>query len=109
MFKKDAKFYQQGDVLKIIDTMPAGAKKINPASRGWVLAEGEATGHAHAVTDTDTCEMYELDGVLYLRALKDTVVRHEEHGKIELPEGDYYIGTVREYDHFAEEVRNVAD
>ena len=39
----------------------------------------------------------------------EAVVTHEEHNAITIKKGDYEIGIVQEYDHFAEEARNVAD
>jgi hypothetical protein len=49
------------------------------------------------------------DGALYMRAPTGTTVVHEEHRVLEIPPGDYLIGIVREYDHFAEEARHVID
>lgn len=37
------------------------------------------------------------------------VCRHEEHNEVTLPAGKYRIGIVREYDHFSEMERRVAD
>lgn len=34
---------------------------------------------------------------------------HQEHGTIPLPAGEYAADRVREYDHYAEEARRVAD
>jgi hypothetical protein len=34
---------------------------------------------------------------------------HQEHGNIVLEPGTYRVDRVREYDHFAEEARRVAD
>ena len=100
-------YRQQGDVLFFaVDAIPAGAKR-RPAADRVVFAEGEATGHAHATTDP--CEVFELYGALYCDAQGDITVRHEEHGTVTLPAGRYRIGIVQEYDHFAEEARNVAD
>lgn len=96
-------YAQQGDViLRRINKIPEGAtrKKTN------VLAEGESTGHAHRVEDA---EVYEANGVLYLRVKEEAKVTHEEHKQIDLPAGDYEIGIVQEYDHFKEEARSVAD
>jgi len=51
----------------------------------------------------------EHDGRLYLRAPTGTAVSHQEHETVVLPAGDYEIARVEEYDHFAEEARQVAD
>ena len=98
---------QQGDVIFHLEKIPEG--KFSKIKTN-VIQEGEATGHAHRlhdgeyefIQDTKTKERY-------LRVVKDSVVRHEEHKPITLPPGDYRIGIVREYDHFDEEVRAVVD
>jgi len=69
-----------------------------------VLAEGEVTGHAHRVT----VDVFEDDqGNKHFAG--ETDVTHEEHGKITLPNKKWVSGRVLEYDHFAEEARNVTD
>ena len=98
---------QQGDVLIQTGVIPKGAT-IKRHVRGWVLAEGEVTGHAHEVVG-DGVEVYEKDGVLYLHAPNGGRIQHEEHAAFDIPAGDYTIRIVREYDHFLEESRSVAD
>lgn len=98
-------WYQQGDVtIKPVDTIPAGAT----GTESRVLAEGEATGHKHLAAAHDV-RLFLHDGALYMHAPTGTTVVHEEHHALELPAGDYVIGIVREYDHFAEEARHVID
>lgn len=99
---------QQGDLLIFkISKLPEGVNKVERKERGYVLAEGEATGHAHTIEDD--VEMYEKNGVLYLKADKKVKLRHEEH-KVQIIEpGVYEIGRVQEFDHFAEKARRVAD
>ena len=69
-----------------------------------VLAEGEATGHAHRV-DVDVYELpsgvREFDG--------SATVTHEEHKSLRLNADKWASAKVLEYDHFAEEARNVVD
>lgn len=103
---------QQGDVIIRSAAIPAGAKKVCRTRRGYVLAEGEATGHAHVIEETEGVEMYEFDGVLYLSVATPAVVTHEEHKGLALARGTYRVGFVREYDPWAEEadrVRRLAD
>lgn len=99
--------YQQGDVLlKSIEKMPNG-KPVPRKARGYVLADGEVTGHAHVI-ESDVL-LIEKDGVLYLGCEGDVIIKHEEHGHITIPAGNYEIGIVQEYDHFSEEARQVQD
>ena len=95
---------QQGDVL-IKKVNGIKGKKLNHLT----LAVGEATGHHHTITEGDA-ELYELDGVLYLRVnSEEATLTHQEHKPVVIPRGEYEIGIVEEYDHFAEEARNVVD
>jgi hypothetical protein len=98
-------WYQQGDVtIKPVAAIPADA--TGTSSR--VLAEGEATGHKH-LAEAEDVTLYLHEGALYMHAPTGTTVVHEEHHAVVIPPGDYAIGTVREYDHFAEEARPVID
>lgn len=107
---------QQGDVIIEVADIPKGAKKIDKGHfahllgiRGYVLAEGETTGHAHCISDVENVEMVEKDGMFFIRVLKDVTVTHEEHKPVKIPPGIYRVRKVREYDHFAEEARDVRD
>lgn len=100
---------QHGDVLIETSKIPDGAQRRNGAI---ILAEGEVTGHAHRVSCPEgvEAELLELGDKLFLRIMGgDASVVHEEHKEITIPEGEYEISRVQEYDHFAEEARTVAD
>lgn len=104
--------YQHGDVLiEKVDSIPNDAERVVPSVRGHVLAEGEATGHYHAIKDTNTAEMYSMGNMLFMAVPegKKATVTHEEHKPITVQPGDYKIRRVREYDHFEEEARQVRD
>jgi len=98
-------YYQQGDVLiKRIKEIPQKAIK----KESFVLAEGEATGHCHRVNGE--AEVLTLGDKVLLRVLAGNAqIVHEEHKTIVIPAGNYEVETVKEYDHFAEEVRRVRD
>lgn len=68
-----------------------------------ILAEGEATGHAHRV-DVD---VYEEGETRYFDG--ETIVRHEEHKIIPLIKKEWASGRVQEFDHYREEARAVHD
>ena|SRR5688572_25796504 len=99
--------FRQGDVLiEKVETIPAHAKKVRLPKR-IVLAEGEATGHAH-VLDAPDVELFERNGVLFARiGNPGGVVKHEEHAPIQLEPGTYRVRRQREYS--PEAIRNVAD
>ena len=74
-----------------------------------VLAEGEATGHAHRAR-AKTAKVYEGErGHRELHAPHGTAVDHEEHKTIQVPAGEYNRLIVQEYDPFEDEVREVRD
>ena len=114
------KAYLHGDVvLREVGLLPKGAKKIEPEQRGYVLSEGEQTGHYHAIKELNGCGMYELDGVLYLDVETDKEIFHQEHKskfscvktgvEVPLKKGVYEISFPQEYDHFEKMSRRVAD
>ncbi|MDH5638674.1 MAG: hypothetical protein OEZ04_09295 [Nitrospinota bacterium] len=86
--------YRQGDVILFCGSAtPRGALRLDHLT----LAKGEATGHTHSITE-GSAQLYEHEGVLYLRVLSDTAaLTHEQHEKIDLPKDDYMIRIQREY------------
>ena len=106
---------QQGDVLMFTEgPLPEGVKKVQKSKETGrlILAEGEATGHAHAIvgTDVDNCTMYEdSSGTIWLTVEDDVTVLHEEHNAVKLAPGNYRVGIVREVDPFESEIRSVVD
>ena len=101
---------QQGDVLCTkLEALPQGARtKIKRTRRGLVLAEGEATGHAHIIEDTDA-ELIQIGERMLLSLTKPATIKHDEHGPITLEPGIWEIGRVREKDWLHDMVRTVAD
>ena len=108
---------QQGDViLKQISKIPERAKKVS----GNVLAEGEHTGHFHALCQKKVgfarqekvrgLSFFKDDkGNSFVKLTEPLELLHQEHNPISVSPGVYEIGIVKEYDHFAEGARNVAD
>lgn len=99
---------RQGDVLlRRVSRIPADAAPAEKNGR-IVLAYGEVTGHAHAIEDLESVEVFvKADGTMYLQVATETALRHEEHGVILLPPGKYERVLQREYS--PEAIRNVAD
>ena len=97
----------QGDAFFFKSGIPEAARKLGPAGGRFVIARGEATGHAHVAGGE--IEVYEQNGVLYLKVTGPAEVTHEEHLPLPLPPGTWEVGVVREFDPFLEECRNVAD
>jgi hypothetical protein len=98
---------RQGDVLiERVTELPQNIQKQKRGKR-IVLAEGEVTGHAHAIYDKTTESYVNAEGELFLSANTATEIRHEEHGTIKLPVGTYRVIRQREYS--PGEIRQVLD
>lgn len=102
-------YLQQGDVLLIKEALPSG---LTTVKKDPVLQYGEATGHAHRLT-SDDFELFEepKTKTRYLKLLKPTVLKHEEHDPITLPPDTYRIDIIREVGDMEDEeyIRRVAD
>lgn len=104
---------QQGDVLiRKVKSIPSSLKPLKKDHRGYVLAEGEHTGHYHGVECIDEdIEMLidEATQKIYMNNKSAITVTHQEHDHVNVPSGIWEIDRVKEYDHFAEEARKVQD
>jgi hypothetical protein len=105
--------YRQGDVMIEARAIPDSAKLDKTQNGRVVLAYGEVTGHAHAFY-TDRVRFFRdsgSDGVSHEFIRVDgpgpAELKHEEHGTIEVPPGDYEVVRQREYT--PTENRQVAD
>lgn len=97
--------YRHGDVIIVPgDSIPAQAIQ-RPAP---ILARGEATGHSHRIEDPRTAEVFDFEGVGYLRVLADEAkLVHNEHRTITLPRGIFRFWMQREYS--PKEIRRIVD
>ncbi len=99
--------FAQGDLLiEHVDDLPPSGSIVAALPDGvTVLAEGEATGHRHAIHDR--VAMFRDDGLardiptgLYVGHIRveDASARlvHDEHAAIELPRGTYRVRRQRE-------------
>lgn len=100
--------HRQGDVGIFPTKIPTNAAPKKVEGR-IVLAYGEVTGHAHAISEVEAqdVEVYEKNGKTYLRVKEPVTVKHEEHTAQPLTPGDYEVRIQREY--HPEAIRNVAD
>jgi hypothetical protein len=94
--------YRQGDVfIEPVERLPAECKEVLPQDRlgqsVHILAEGEATGHAHWIAAGADASMLRpaagadplTVGYLALRSLARVV--HDEHAPVTLPAGNYRV------------------
>jgi hypothetical protein len=90
--------YRQGDVLLVEAPVPHGTHASEQTTEGrWILAHGEATGHAHAIAETAPARVYRAGGKRYLHASDTVELVHEEHGPISIAPGTYRVRIQREY------------
>lgn len=99
--------YRQGDVLlRRVEALPAASQRSGPINGRIVLAYGEVTGHAHAISEKQA-DLF-IDGSRrFLEVCYKADLKHEEHATIALPKGVYEVIQQREYTPAG--LRNVAD
>jgi hypothetical protein len=101
------KIYRQGDVLlKPVSKIPKSQRCAVKNGR-FVLADGEATGHAHTICELDCTLFIDDQQRLFMRTDDGCTLMHQEHGPISVDPGKYEVVRQREY--APGEIRNVAD
>lgn len=118
------KKYQQGDVVLMQVSAEEFAKAnlreettFRKGDERAVLAEGEETGHYHAIYDMDKDDSVILckwgkwsndNGGVVVKGSPVTI-RHEEHNPLTIPAGYYIQRIVKEYDPISRMIRGVVD
>jgi hypothetical protein len=98
---------RQGDVfIERCRTPEGGLEPVPPEGGRVILAHGEATGHAHALPMAGAA-LFARGAERFLRVVRTTELRHDEHAPIRLTPGTYRVTRQREYS--PEEIRFVAD
>ena len=88
---------RQGDVLLVpVDEIPTESRRQSRRGR-LVLAEGEATGHAHAILERDAETFTTSDGSRFLLTKSRAQLIHEEHAPLQVAPGAYRVIVQREY------------
>jgi hypothetical protein len=84
---------RQGDLLFIPSSIPVGTTEVEDG----VVARGEATGHNHRIRSRAEGILLMLGTAMYIKALRETPIDHEEHKTVTLPVGDWRVQRQREY------------
>jgi len=104
---------QHGDlILKEVSRIPKGANKKKIDMRIFTVLKGEGVNEHQLVADnlSEVLDVYEKDGVLYLRSSEPLTLTHEEHGVQTLEPNIIYKRVIeREFDFESEEARNTQD
>lgn len=88
---------RQGDVLLVpVAEVPAAARPVRRTGGRVILAEGEVTGHAHAIRSS-AATLLGTGDERYLRVGAPVTLDHEEHAPIEVGTGTYRVVIQREY------------
>lgn len=89
---------RQGDVLLIpVASIPASASPVERDRGRVILAYGEVTGHAHAITAPEATLLSDVDA-RFLRIVGSAVdLGHEEHATITVAPGEYRVVVHREW------------
>jgi len=94
---------RHGDLyLEQIDAIPKGVIQRNSS----IILGGTATGHAHKLVNG---VIFDSEGTVYVQAQINAALTHEEHNRIDLPKGNYSVTRQREFDPYAQSIRNVED
>ncbi|MGJ8650862.1 MAG: hypothetical protein ACSHX4_10930 [Opitutaceae bacterium] len=99
MSQSQLKHFRQGDILvRGIPNLPKRLKRLKATDR-YILAEGEATGHCHSLEAVEGLTIYQQeDNGLFLKIGSEAAeLKHQEHGTITLPLGNYEVVRQREY------------
>jgi hypothetical protein len=99
--------FAQGDLLieRVTDVEPTGAMMSADQTGAIVLAEGELTGHRHAIYERvtmfrDDALAREIPAGLYVGHVKvsggPATLLHEEHAPVSLSAGTYRVRRQRE-------------
>jgi hypothetical protein len=95
------RMYRQGDILIVpIDSLPEGLEPVPAAGARIILAHGEATGHAHAISDRNATlfrDPRQTATFLLVPGEDQVALEHQEHETIALAPGLYRIVRQREY------------
>ena len=84
--------FRQGDVLLRRVANPEPGTEVPRDNGTLVIAQGEATGHAHTVASPRAKLIESVNGNRYLLVEGEPAeVRHQEHATIALPVGDYQV------------------
>jgi len=94
---------RQGDILLVpVEKLPDGLTEVPREKGRIVLAEGEATGHLHAIEANEATflasDLEEIEGrFLAVEGEAAVELTHPEHDTVTLQPGNYEVRRQREY------------
>ena len=94
------RLYRQGDVLlRPVEAIPGTVRELGRDDERIILAYGEVTGHAHAISapPSEATLLSTDDNRRFLRLVADVALEHEEHATLVIPAGIYQVVQQREW------------
>lgn len=96
--------------------VPMGARKMKSVDGYYKVADSETTGNFHLLEDSQGIDMYEKDGVMYLRNSVDAKIScadQSRHDTEVIPPVDddevIEISPAKEWDPYKKEIQAVVD
>jgi len=92
---------RQGDILLVpVKKLPKGLVEVPREHGRIVLAEGETTGHLHAIESPEAVfkatDLEDIEG-RFLKVQAEVALTHPEHDTIKVAPGNYEVRRQREY------------
>ncbi len=92
---------RQGDILLVpVEKLPDGLTEVPREEGRIILAEGEETGHLHAIEAPEVTflakDLDEIEG-RFLEVEAEVALTHPEHDTVTLEPGAYEVRRQREY------------
>ena len=112
------KIWLHGEVIvkKMKGEIPVGAKKVKAVNGVYIVADSETTGNHHLLEEVKGVDVYEKDGMFYVKTSLPSTVRcvdQKRHDTITVDPcepGEFILfDKQNEVDHLTDEVRSVRD
>lgn len=102
-----------GEAMLFPSELPADAVEIKPSNPQYhIIADSETTGNHHVIDMEPGVSIFKQGDRTFIKNEKKTRVRcvhPNRHDAIELDPGVFECDYQQEYDHFAQNLRNVRD
>ena|SRR3990167_11041786 len=93
-------------------SIPNGANKLKAAKGRYIVGDSETVGNYHCVKEADGIELYEANGIIYLKNDVEAEIfcpDKSRHDTVKLEPGIWEIERANEFDHLKNETRKVQD
>jgi hypothetical protein len=113
MSNKPTEVILHGEAMIFQSEIPADAVEIQASNNQYhIIADSETTGNHHVIDAKAGVKFFKKGNTMYMKNTKPTQVRcviANRHDAITIEAGTYEFGIQLEWDHFAQNLRNVRD